>query len=587
MDEETPMDFVDQVRNAVDIVTVIGQYVRLKRTGSTANYKGLCPFHTEKTPSFTVNSDKAVYYCFGCQSGGDMFKFVMQIEGLTFFEALRGIAERNGIPVPRRSDYSDPEAKLRTALLEMHEVAGSVFQANLQSPAGSDARAYLAKRGLTQAQWNEFGLGLSDGGWDQLTRTLRDRGFAPETLEQSGLITKRQEGSGFYDRFRGRLMFPIHNESGKIIGFGGRALRAGDEPKYLNSPETALYKKSSVLYNLHRAKEAIRKKDRSVLVEGYMDAIGVWSAGVHEVVACCGTSLTSGQVRSLRKHSDRIVLNFDPDAAGGNAAQERSITLLDEGMHVRVLELDDDLDPDEYIRKHGAERYEAKLAAAAPYFHWLADRARAKFDMRDVEGRMQAWKFLQPAIQRIPDKLERIAVVNDLAGYLGVDAAAILEQFRKSAGETNGRGGKTTADPAARVPALEKLLLRALIDSAEARTAVLPRIERLPSVREFATWKIFEALLAAGGQEPFRYSDLEARLGEAERHLLPRLLLADKTMEADQSVEQALACVRRLEEECGRRSIVALKDEIRTAERSGDFETALRKAEELRGIERE
>jgi DNA primase len=582
-----PMDFVDQVRNAVDIVTVIGQYVRLKRVGSTANYKGLCPFHTEKTPSFNVHSDKGFYYCFGCHVGGDMFKFVMQIEGLPFPAALNEIAERNGIPVPRRADYSDPDAKLRAALLEMHELAAGVFQTNLQGPAGGEARSYLAKRGLSEAQWKEFGLGLSDGGWEQLTRKLQERGYAPEVLEHSGLVMKRQEGSGFYDRFRGRLMFPIHNESGKIIAFGGRALRPADEPKYLNSPETALYKKSSVLYNLHRAKESIRKQDRSILVEGYMDVIGVWSAGVHEVVASCGTALTSGQVRSLKRHSERIVVNFDPDAAGANAAEKSIQILLDEGMHVRILELDDDLDPDEYIRKHGAEQYEKKLSASVPYFHWLADRARGKFDMRDVDGRMQAWKFLQPAIQRLPDKLERIAVVHDLAGYLGVDAAAILEQFRKNAGESAGRNGKTIADPASRVPAMEKLLLRALLDSAEARSAVLPRLERLPAVRQFVTWSILEALLAAAGQEPFRYGDLEARLNEADRHLLPRLLLADNTMGADQSLEQALACIQRLEAESGKRSIADLKTEIRAAERAGDFESAMRKAEELRRLERE
>ena len=285
-----------------DIVTVIGQYVRLKRAGSTANYKGLAR-STPRKALLHRERRQSVYYCFGCQSGGDMFKFVMQIEGLTFFEALRRIAERNGIPVPRRSDYSDPDAKLRAALLEMNERRQGSSRPICKSPGWQRSAQLSGKaRGLTAAQWNEFGLGLSDGGWDQLTRApCGTAGFAPETLEQSGLVMKRQEGSGFYDRFRGRLMFPIHNESGKIIGFGGRALRAGDEPKYLNSPETALYKKSSVLYNLHRAKEAIRRKDRSVLVEGYMDVIGVWSAGVHEVVACCGTALTSGQARSLQQ----------------------------------------------------------------------------------------------------------------------------------------------------------------------------------------------------------------------------------------------------------------------------------------------
>ncbi|HTP86146.1 MAG TPA: toprim domain-containing protein, partial [Bryobacteraceae bacterium] len=318
-----------------------------------------------------------------------------------------------------------------------------------------------------------------------------------------------------------------------------------------------------------------------------MDVIGVWSAGVHEVVASCGTALTSGQVRNLKRHSDRIVVNFDPDAAGANAAERSIQILLDEGMHVRVLELDGDLDPDEYVREHGAERYEQKLAGAVPYFHWLADRARARYDMRDVDGRMQAWKFLQPAIQRIPDKLERLAVVNDLAAYLGVDAADILEQFRRTSGESAGRNGRPQADPAARVPAMEKLLLCALVESEEARRQVLPRLGRLAAVREFVTWKIFEALLGAAGEQPFRYPDLEARLGESDRHLLPRILLADNSMGAERGLEQALACVQRLEAESGRRSIVDLKEEIRAAERAGDFETALRKAEELRRIERE
>jgi DNA primase len=322
-----------------------------------------------------------------------------------------------------------------------------------------------------------------------------------------------------------------------------------------------------------------------------MDVIGVWSAGVREVVASCGTALTSGQVRSLKRHSERIVVNFDPDAAGANAAERSIQILLDEGMRVRVLELDGDLDPDEYIKEHGAERYEAKLAAAAPYFHWLGDRARAKFDMRDVDGRMQAWKFLQPAIQRIPDKLERMAVVNDLAGYLGVDAAAILEQFRRSAGEAGGRSGKTAADPTERVPGMEKLLLKALLDSEEgqeARVAVLPRLSQLPVLRQFVTKNIFEALLAAAAHEPLRYSDLEARLDEADRDLLARLLLADNSKGGQRGLKNALACVHTLEVEYGKRPIADLRDEIRAAERAGDFETARRKLDEFQHrLERE
>ena len=244
----------------------------------------------------------------------------MEIERISFFEALKLLAERNGIAMPKR-DYSDPDSKLRGALIEMHETAARVFQSNLNGPAGAQARQYLASRNVTPEQIAEFGLGLSDASGNQLVRQFESR-FALEQLEQSGLVAKRQEAAGYYDRFRGRLMFPIHNESGKVIGFGGRALRPGDEPKYLNSPETALYRKSYVLYNLHRAKDAIRKSDYAVLVEGYMDVIGVYSAGVHNVVASCGTSLTNTQVRALKRHSERIVVNFDPDTAGSQRHRE-------------------------------------------------------------------------------------------------------------------------------------------------------------------------------------------------------------------------------------------------------------------------
>src|SRR5271154_5666402 len=342
------MDFAEQVKSSVDIVEVIGQYVRLKKAGASPRYTGLCPFHTEKTPSFSVHSGHQFYRCFGCDAKGDLFKFVMEIERISFFEALKLLAERNGMTMPKR-EYSDPDAKLRGALMEMHETAARVFQSNLNGPAGAQARQYLASRNVAPEQIAEFGLGLSDPSGNQLVRQFESR-FTPEHLEQSGLVLKRQEGTGYFDRFRGRLMFPIHNESGKVIGFGGRALRPGEEPKYLNSPETALYRKSYVLYNLHRAKDAVRKLDYAVLVEGYMDVIGVYSAGVRNVVASCGTALTNTQVRAIKKYSDRIVVNFDPDAAGGNAAERSIQMLLDEGMHVRVLELGGELDPDEYVK---------------------------------------------------------------------------------------------------------------------------------------------------------------------------------------------------------------------------------------------
>jgi DNA primase len=568
------MDFAEQVKASVDIVKVIEEYVRLKKAGGSPRYTGLCPFHTEKTPSFSVHAGHQFYKCFGCNVSGDLFKFVMEIERISFFEALKLVAERNGMTMPKR-EYSDPDAKLRGALMEMHETAARVFQSNLNSPSGAQARQYLASRNVTPEQIAEFGLGFSEPGGNQLVRQFESR-FAPEQLEQSGLVAKRQEGTGYYDRFRGRLMFPIHNESGKVIGFGGRALRAGEEPKYLNSPETALYRKSYVLYNLHRAKDAVRKSDHAVLVEGYMDVIGVYSAGVHNVVASCGTALTNTQVRALKRHSERIVVNFDPDTAGANAAERSIEMLLDEGLRVRVLELGGDLDPDEYVKASGAEAYRQRLEKAPVYFHWLADRARQKFDMRTVEGRMDAFKFLAPKIQGIADRLERFAVANDVADYLGVDEKLVRDHFSKGAVE------HPVVARRAVMPATERLLLHSLLASEVARGQVIPELSGMPAVDRFVSKNIFYALFAMhsdGGA--LRFSDLEGRLSEADRDLLSSAVFADEVLEEEKAAEQAMACLRSLKSQDPRSEAAALRARIKAAERQGNLEEAMRLAQEL------
>ena len=569
------MDFVEQLKSSVDIVkTIQGYGVKLKRTGSTGRYMGLCPFHTEKTPSFNVNAAMQRFKCFGCALGGDVFNFVMEIERISFFEALKLLAETNGIPMPKR-EYSDPDSKLRGALFEMHEIAASTFQSNLKGPGGAEARNYLAGRGVTPEQIEEFGLGVSDGSGQQLMRRFEGR-FSGEILDVSGLVLKRQDGSGYFDRFRGRLMFPIHNESGKVIGFGGRALKAGDDPKYLNSPETSLYRKSYVLYNLHRAKDAVRKADYSVLVEGYMDVIGVYSAGVRNVVASCGTALTNTQVRGIKRQSDRIVVNFDPDAAGGNAAERSIQMLLDEGMHVRVLELGGELDPDEYVKHSGAEAYKTKLEQAPAYFHWLADRARKKFDMRTVDGRLEGFKFVAPAIQRISDRLERFAVANDVADYLGVDEKLVRDHFSK---------GSAVERPVSRgpqVPPYERLLLNSLLASEAAREAVIPQLSEMMVVDRFVTKNVFRALFALHAEgEGFRFSDLEGRLSEADRDLLSTVVFADEVLEEEKAAEQALSCLRSLKAQDPKSEVAALRARIKAAERDGNLEEAMRLAEEL------
>lgn len=574
------MDFVEQVKSSVDIVRFVGEYVRLKKLGN--RYVGLCPFHNEKTPSFGVNAVHQFYKCFGCGAGGDIFKFVMDLEGITFFEALKFVAERNGIPMPKRAEFADPQAKQRAALLEMHEAAARLFQSNLNSPSGAHARQYLAGRGVTPEQAAEFGLGLSADSWEQLTRKLEQDGYAGEVLERSGLVNRRESG-GFYDRFRARLMFPIHDESGRVIAFGGRALKAGDEPKYLNSPETPLYHKSNTLYNLHRAKAAIRKVDRVVLVEGYMDVIGVYCAGVLEVVASCGTALTNAQVRALKRHSEHIVVNFDPDAAGANATERSMQMLLDEGLRVQVLELSGDLDPDEYIKEAGADAYRQVLDKAPRYYFWLADRARKKFDMRAAEGRMDAWKSILPAIERIHDKMERLAVAKDMAEYLRVDEALVLEQFRKGTAAPKQPPSRTARGHA---PAVETLLLKALLASDEARAEVAPALRELEVVNRFVLRPIFESLFAiqASG-DVLTFSNLEARLAEADKDLLSRIVFADEGSEETTALEQARDCLRVLQRQEWEGQRSNLKAQIQAAERSGDLAEALRLSSELPGLD--
>ncbi len=573
------MEFVEQVKQQVDIVRTIQEYVpRLKKVSGN-RYQGLCPFHTEKSPSFSVWADIQAYKCFGCGESGDVFKFIQKIDNVSFFESLKMLAERNGIEMPKRNEYTDPDTKLRAALFQMHEIALKMYAIALRGSAGQAAREYLVKRGLADSQIEEFGLGLSDPSGQNLARRFQQEGFSAEAMEASGLCRKREEG-GFYDSFRGRLMFPIHDESGRVVAFGGRAFKADEPAKYINSSATPIYHKSRVLYNLHRAKKAIRQHDHSILVEGYMDVIGVYSAEVHEVVASCGTALTSDQVRTLKRHSERIVVNFDPDTAGATAA-ERSIQMfLDEGMRIRILELDGGLDPDEYVKEHGAEVYRNKLEHAASYFGWLADRARKRFDMNSSEGRMQGFQFLLPAIQRVQDKLERLTIANEVASYLGVGTGAVLEHFKRSAGD---RKASTQGPKPVEIPAPERLLVRILLRNTEARDEVLPRITN-PNL---ITGRILEALAASSRPgTDLAFSEVDDRLDEANRALLHALAFADDTDEANLTVEQALSCLEKVEPSHRETRRSELRERIKILDREGRFKEALAVNKELNSLER-
>lgn len=573
------MDFVEQVKSQIDILRVVGDYVRLKRQGSGERYVGLCPFHTEKTPSFSVHAGHGFYKCFGCGAGGDAIKFVMEMEGFTFMEAIRALAERNGIPLPRTADFSDDDAKKRSTLYRLNEMAQEAFMRNLWSPLGEQARAYLAKRGISEAQARGFGMGFANPSGQELVRLLEKQGLAPALLEESGLVKPRASGGGWYDTFRGRLTFPIHNESGKLVAFGARVMNPEEQPKYLNSPETGIYRKRTVLYNFHRAKESMRRTGRAVLVEGYMDVLGACAAGVTEAVASCGTSLSAEHVRAIRRHTDVVVVNFDPDRAGENATERSIQVLLDESVDVRVLQLPGNLDPDEFVQEHGAEAYQAAIDNARGYFLWLADRAKARFDTTTTAGRVKALEFLLPAIQKVNSRLRRAALADEVAAYLGMERSMVLEQFKTSA---VARREETLATDGQSTDHLERLLLLCLVNQPEVAQEVLPYLEQLQGWRKRPSAALFDAVLRAWRNgEPLSYGTIEPRLDAQGKNLFSQLLLDDEVYRESQTRDQAIACLQKLDliqMEDFRRE---LKRRIREADLAGNLEEAVRLSGEL------
>jgi len=576
------MDFVEHLKSSVDIVSVIGEYVHLRRVGGGQRYMGLCPFHTEKTPSFSVHAGHQFYKCFGCNAGGDVIKFVMEMERMSFWEAIRFLAERNGIPLPKRNDLADEEAKRRARTLDIQDFAARYFAHCLHSGTGAEARAYLARRGVRPESIEEFGLGYAERGGQALVRALEKQGYSSEEMEECGLVLRRTDGSGFFDRFRNRLMFPIHSESGKIIAFGGRALGEGEEPKYLNSPETSVYRKSNVLYNLNRARKEAYQAGFTIVVEGYMDVIGVYSAGVKNVVAPCGTALTQQHVSALRRHAPEIVVNFDPDKAGRSATERSIETLLNERMQVRVLELPEGVDPDEYILGNSAAAYvDLVKNHTQRYFHWLAERARGKFDTRTPEGRVGIFQYLLPQILKMPDRLDRLEVVNDLAEFLRVAPSVVLDEFRKAA--TEGRPARNLPKPASPFKPEERLLLRALLENPEAQTELPRRLRKLGSLSGFVSARIFETILKLDEDgTPVTHFSLGGRLGGGDQELLDKALLDDDELAETPSIEQARACVDRLESDARRDEMADLRVRIKAAEQAGDLTEALRLAAELK-----
>ena len=607
-----PGDFSYTVKQQADIVRIIGDYVKLKKAGAQ-NFSGLCPFHGEKTPSFSVHATRQFYHCFGCGVSGDVFSFVQKIENITFPESVRLVAQKLGIALPKAS-YSTPgeakEARLRGQLLDVHERAVAFFQDCLRRPEGARAREYLIGRGLNEEMIAKFRIGYApDSGF-----LLRDRlkgEFSEEVLRESGLFSWKEGASSelrassnqmqgatddpqrsaevlqapktspqddkdggseleargsklavMYSKFRNRVMFPIASEAGRVIAFTGRTLSTDEKagPKYLNSPETPIYSKSKVLFNLDHAKEWIKKFDYAILVEGQMDCISVFAAGFHNVIASSGTAFTELQAKLLGRFSKNVVDNYDPDTAGAKATERTLGLLIEEEFQIKVLTLEQGFDPDLYIRRKGKDAYEDALRHSQKYFDYLIERARIQFPIRSAEGKHKAVNYLLPHIQRVPSRIMRDELAQEIAQKLQIDSAVLRQELRHAASTRATSAVKAPAE--AQVTEAEKVLVRALASARQIQTAEEHLSMRDGAEEEFdparqaqfvllneglhlglATEALAESLLNAGPEAP---DVLEIPASEADRRMLASILLKEEEELTAEILEAAVRALRRV-----------------------------------------
>src|SRR5271155_5769894 len=604
-------DFKETVKQQADIVRIIGDYIKLKKAGAQ-NYSGLCPFHGEKTPSFSVHATRQFYHCFGCGVSGDVFSFVQKIENITFPEAVRLVAQKLGIALPKTT-YSSAaeatEAKLRAQLLDAQERAAAFFQECLKRPEGARAREYLQGRGLDEETSARFRIGYApDSGF-----LLRDRlagEFSEDVLRESGLFSWKEgapsssvrsldgEGGDFdsepppkpespfdsaqgrlrpkpasamYSKFRNRVMFPITNDAGRIIAFTGRTLATDEKsgPKYLNSPETGIYSKGRVLFNLDKAKEAIRKLDYAILVEGQMDCISVYAAGFHNVIASSGTAFTEIQAKLLGRFSKNAVVNFDPDTAGAKATERTLGLLVEEEFQIKVLTLEQGFDPDLFIRRKGKDAYGEALRHSQRYFDYLIDRARSHFPGRTGESKQKAVNYLLPHIQRVPSRIVRDELSQEIAQKLGIDSAVLRQELRHVASERSATAVKAPTE--AQATDAERILIRALASARQMQPGELVsagdgahdfikhdviKDEEFDPARQaqyvlqseglhrgLATESLVDALLNAGAEVA---DVMEVACSETERRMLASILLKEDEELSAERLEGAVRALRRI-----------------------------------------
>ncbi|MBI1950218.1 MAG: DNA primase [Acidobacteria bacterium] len=564
------------MRAQADLRSIVSDYLPLKKSG--AKYRGLCPFHSEKTPSFYVDADKQLFYCFGCGTGGDVFKFLMLYEKLEFPEALKTLAARYGIPVPAGRS---PENSDRHKALAANRQALAYFREQLGRPGGEAARKYLAGRGMGGGTIERFQIGFAPDGWSGLKNHLASAGVSEGDGVLAGLLARKEETGRSYDRFRDRVMYPIVNLADELIGFGGRVLGEG-EPKYLNSPETPAFSKGENLYAIGFAREGIRKEGYAILVEGYMDVIALHQAGVAHAVATLGTGFTTGHVRLLKRFTDRVVVNFDPDAAGRAATRRSLEVLLESGFEVSVVSLPAGKDPDLFIREQGPEKYRERLGAAVPYIEFLTRDVAARQDLSGTRGKVAALNEVLPFLARLDNPVRRAGHVEMLGTVLGIEDRLVLQELKDAVRERR-KGLQAATLHAARgswiVSESESRLLRALMDARDVRRTILGEIEE----GDLETSRIAEVVKAIRDlvvkDEDVTYPRVASLVSDQARDIITR---AAALPHPPATLEEGRGCLMALRAARLERQMGDIQKRLESGGKAADVDDLLRRKVELK-----
>jgi len=569
--------FISRVRSSVDIVELIGNYIRLKKSGQ--NHMALCPFHDEKTPSFSVSGSKQIFKCFGCGVGGDVFQFIGQLERLSFPEAVEHLAVRSGIALPSQDEQADPGSDRRPRLLQIMKVADEFFRSALLE--AGEPRAYLEQRQIGEETIRQFGIGFAPVG-SQLRSRLQAQGFADDEMALCGLIKSGERGD-YYDKFRNRIIFPIQDLSGRTVAFGGRGL--GDvRPKYLNSPETPLYTKSNSLYGLNVTQTGIRRKDFGILVEGYFDCVVPYQYGIHNIVASLGTSLTQSQVKLLGRYTRNVVVNFDPDSAGVAAALRSVDLFLAQGFHVNILQLPGGEDPDSFILKNGAESYNELLVSSSPYLDFLLSHfLAAQRDPFSPKGKQQVVTEIVPYLIKVPNRIERSEYVSRVAARLKLKEELLILEMRKQFRPRRNQE-ETPGPPVQTEATISENTILAVVCEAEFQERTLSLI--FPELFEgLRTEKIFEMIFDLKNQNrEISVLTLRDELDPEDVDFLERVTLETRdTQHTEEAIEGSISTLRNMQVDRVSQEIQqAIVEEERSGAASGKLDDLLRKKESLR-----